>query len=68
MSHTHIPLMALTGLVQSLNSDVKAFKTVIIQCNSFCQQVDDWMLLKITEELSEEMFLKKERESRVYKH
>ena len=51
MSHTHIPLKALTGLVRSLNSDVKAFKTVIIQCNSFCQQVDDWMLLKITEEI-----------------
>ena len=28
VSCTHIPLKALTGLVQSLNSDVKAFKTV----------------------------------------
>ena len=36
VSRTHIPLKALTGLVRSLNSDVKA------------DQVDDWMLLKIT--------------------
>ena len=28
VSRTHIPLKALTGLVRSLNSDVKAFKTV----------------------------------------
>ena len=28
VSRTHIPLKALTGLVPSLNSDVKAFKTV----------------------------------------
>ena len=27
VSHTHIPLEALTGLVRNLNSDVKAFKT-----------------------------------------
>ena len=45
--HTHIPLKALTGLVRSLNSDVKAFKTVNLMY-SFCQQVDDWMLLRKT--------------------
>ena len=28
VSRTHIPLKALTGLVRSLNSDVKAFQTV----------------------------------------
>ena len=28
VSRTHIPLKTLTGLVRSLNSDVKAFKTV----------------------------------------
>ena len=28
VSRTHIPLKALTGLVRSLSSDVKAFKTV----------------------------------------
>ena len=28
VSHTHIPLKALAGLVRSLNSDMKAFKTV----------------------------------------
>ena len=28
VSRTHIPLKALIGLVQSLNSDVKAFKPV----------------------------------------
>ena len=28
VSRTHIPLKALTGLLRSLNSDVKAFKTV----------------------------------------
>ena len=36
--------------MRSLNSDVKAFITVI-QFNSFCQQVDDWMLLRITEKI-----------------
>ena len=28
VSRTHVPLKALTGLVRSLNSDAKAFKTV----------------------------------------
>ena len=28
VSRTHVPLKALTGLVRSLNSDVKAFKKV----------------------------------------
>ena len=28
VSRTHVPLKALRGLVRSLNSDVKAFKTV----------------------------------------
>ena len=28
VSRTHVPLKALTGLVRSLNSDVKAFETV----------------------------------------
>ena len=50
MSRTHVPLKALIGLVRRLNSDVKTFKPVI-QYNSFCQQVDDWMLLKITEKI-----------------
>ena len=42
----------------SLNSDVKAVvnrkindNILLIQCNSFCQQGDDWILLKITEKI-----------------
>ena len=43
--------------MRNLNSDVKA---------SFCQQVDDWTLLKITEKISKEMFsLTKEKGIRV---
>ena len=42
--------------MRNLNSDAKA---------SFCQQVDDWMLLKITEKIIRRMFLKKEKEFRV---
>ena len=41
----------------NLNSDVKA---------SFCQQVDDWTLLKITEKIIQgNVFLIKETETRV---
>ena len=50
MSRTHIPLKAFTELVRNLNSDVKAFKKVN-SVYSFCQQVDDWMLLRITEKI-----------------
>ena len=37
MSRTHVPLKALTGLVRSLNSDVKAFKTAL-NCNLYAEQ------------------------------
>ena len=40
--------------MRNVNSDVKA---------SFCQQVDDWMLLKITEKIIS--FLTKEKETQV---
>ena len=44
--------------MRNLNSDVKA---------SFCQQVDDWTLLKVTEKIIQRniFFLKKEKETRV---
>ena len=43
--------------MRNLNSDVKA---------SFCQQVDDWTLLKITEKIIQRnVFLTKEKETRV---
>ena len=43
--------------MRNLNSDVKA---------SFCQQVDDWTLLKITEQIIQRnVFLTKEKETRV---
>ena len=40
--------------MRNVNSDVKA---------SFCQQVDDWTLLKITEKIIS--FLTKEKEAQV---
>ena len=41
--------------MRNLNSDVKA---------SFCQQVDDWTLLKITEKIIQRnVFLTKEKET-----
>ena len=43
--------------MRNLNSDVKA---------SFCQPVDDWALLKITEKIMQRnVFLTKEKETQV---
>ena len=47
------------GFVRNLNSDM-------IQFNSFCRQVDDWMLLIITEKIiRENAFDQKKKDTRV---